>query len=38
MVEQETKYVEPVIEVSGPDPLATTEQQSSTTYCGCCFC
>lgn len=35
----ETNYVEPIIEVSGPDPLATDAQLvQSTTYCGCCFC
>lgn len=38
-MEQNTNYVEPVIEVSGSDPLATEAQQAqSTTYCGCCFC
>lgn len=36
-MEQETNYVEPVIEVS--DPLSTEAVDAqSTTWCGCCFC
>jgi hypothetical protein len=40
---QETSYVEPALEVSGHDPLATdfasfSKDDSSQTICGCCFC
>jgi len=39
MNNQETNYVEPAIEVSGNDPLATQAAATeSTTICGCCFC